>query len=567
MVDTLHIYVRVSTSAQEDEGTSIETQINAGVERALKNGMEYEIWNEGGQSSSKDDLSNRPKLSEILRGIETGDIKHLYVWNTDRLSRNANTWGMIRFHLIKNDVVLHTPTGRQTLSDPQTNLLIGILSEISQYDNKLRTERFRLGKLIRVRQGNWMGGPPPFGYKLEDHKLVVNLEESKWLEFIFTEYCKGCSIDSIRTSLMSNGVLTRRNNSIWSHASIDKLFANKHYRGFYTYTDSKTGETIRSVCPSILKPELIQQVQELKKSRSYNSIEGKRSRTSNEKYVYLLSSILYCGHCKSRYGGNYKTSQTSYYSCNSKTAKYKTKYTDNFINCDARRNLRLEKVDRIVWDTIVNILSNSHTFKESVKLELLEKRSSRLSATDLKNKNKKLQVIKNDLKKLNDSILNIETLNLLGKYNNDDMKVIFNNLENHRLKLEAKQSETINNILEVKQQQTWIDWVKEFGIRIKDLSKSDLSIEQKKRFLEGVVTRIIVFNADSTSHQLNIEFRLPYVEDDLVYNTQRGSIERYKIKPGTKNLTIFEDLVKKNNRLKEMSIKNITKFTPLRWNR
>ena len=31
------------------------------------------------------------------------------------------------------------------------DLLVGLLSEISQYDNKLRTERFRLGKLKRVK--------------------------------------------------------------------------------------------------------------------------------------------------------------------------------------------------------------------------------------------------------------------------------------------------------------------------------------------------------------------------------------------------------------------------------
>ena len=46
-----------------------------------------QLWNEGGQSGSKDDLGNRPKLLEILTQIEQGVIKHLYVWNTDRLSR------------------------------------------------------------------------------------------------------------------------------------------------------------------------------------------------------------------------------------------------------------------------------------------------------------------------------------------------------------------------------------------------------------------------------------------------------------------------------------------------
>jgi len=189
MTDILHIYTRVSTSSQEEEGTSLETQLELGVQRAEKLGMDHKVWNEGGRSSSKDDLSNRPVLTDLLQKVDDGEVQHLYVWNTDRLSRNLNTWGMIRFKLIKNDVTLHTPTGKQVLSDPQTNLMLGILSEISQYDNQLRTERFRLGKLKRIKQGGWMGGPPPYGYSLDNSKLVPNEEEQKWVKHIFEKLC------------------------------------------------------------------------------------------------------------------------------------------------------------------------------------------------------------------------------------------------------------------------------------------------------------------------------------------------------------------------------------------
>ena len=145
---------------------------------------------------------------------------------------------MIRFKLSKNDVTLHTPTGKQVLSDPQTNLMLGILSEISQYDNQLRTERFRLGKLKRIRQGGWMGGPPPYGYSLDNSKLVPNEEEQKWVKHIFESYKNGDSIDEIRTQLLKNGVVTRRGNPVWSHGSIDKLLTNTHYEGYYTARES-----------------------------------------------------------------------------------------------------------------------------------------------------------------------------------------------------------------------------------------------------------------------------------------------------------------------------------------
>lgn len=78
-------------------------------------------------------------------------------------------------------------------------MMIGIMGEISQYDNQLRTERFRLGKLKRILKGGWMGGPPPFGYKLVDSQLVPNDDEVPWVKFIFEKYASNLSVDDIRT--------------------------------------------------------------------------------------------------------------------------------------------------------------------------------------------------------------------------------------------------------------------------------------------------------------------------------------------------------------------------------
>ena len=65
----------------QEEGTSLETQKELG--------MKYQIWNEGAASSHHENLKNRPKISELLLEIEQGNIKHLFVYNNDRLSRTG----------------------------------------------------------------------------------------------------------------------------------------------------------------------------------------------------------------------------------------------------------------------------------------------------------------------------------------------------------------------------------------------------------------------------------------------------------------------------------------------
>ena len=69
MKDTLHIYTRVSSTIQEEEGTSLKTQKEIGIELSNKLGMKYQVHNEGGISSSKDTLENRPVMLNVLRLI------------------------------------------------------------------------------------------------------------------------------------------------------------------------------------------------------------------------------------------------------------------------------------------------------------------------------------------------------------------------------------------------------------------------------------------------------------------------------------------------------------------
>lgn len=546
MTEILHIYTRVSTSSQEEEGTSLETQLETGIDRSEKLGMEYKVWNEGGQSSSKDDLANRPKLTELLQQMDEGNVKHLYVWNTDRLSRNMNTWGMIRFKLIKNNVTLHSPNGKQQLNDPQTNLLIGMLSEISQYDNQLRTERLRIGKLKRVQQGGWMGGPPPFGYKIENSRLVVEEKEKEWVRFIFEKYRDGSSVDEIRTELLQNVVVTRRGNAVWSHGSIEKLLSNTHYGGYYNFTDKKNGETVRTSCPAILSSTLIKEVIEVKERRGYKRSGSKRVKTSTQKYIYLLKDLLVCGHCGSRYGGNYKLTQTSYYSCNQKTNKFKTTYTDRYVECGSNRNLRIDKTDELVWNTVVDVITRSATFKAQLNNNASQyAEDESFSEADFKNINNKLKKIDFEITKVTTAIINTEATKLISEVGQSDLVKVIRSLEKQLLKYRSEKEELENKLLQKNKKDKLALWIKESGKNfkwLKNLKQSDLTLEEKKNIIEGVVDKIIVTNTDIKGHELKIEFRLPYVGD--YYFVDEENNKMYP-KGGRKIKKVKCDLLKK----------------------
>ncbi|MDN3987395.1 recombinase family protein [Zwartia vadi] len=357
MKETLHIYTRVSSTAQQEDGTSLESQKQLGIRRAEELGFEPRLWNEGGQSSSFDDLKNRPVLVSLLTLIESGSVKNLFVYNTDRLSRNQQTWAVIRYKLLSHGVTLHSASGQMKLKNPVDDLMLGILSEISQYDNRIRSERSRLGKFHKIQQGNWKGGPPPFGYRLTNRQLEIDPFESEWVKSMFGWYCQGISVKEIQTRLSRQGVMTRRGNTQWSLGSIQLILRNPVYSGYYDYCDKMVGETVRIPAPQIIDAHLFQIAQDKRRL-----VRERKLQPEATKHFYLLRGILSCGHCGSMMGGRInKAGNQSVYYCVKKERSWKTRGEDHpkwkrGIECSMVRSVNIEKTNQCVWNLIKTTL-------------------------------------------------------------------------------------------------------------------------------------------------------------------------------------------------------------------
>ena len=528
MSDTLHIYTRVSSAAQQDVGTSLETQRELGIKKAKELGMVPKVWNEGGESSRFDDFTNRPQLSALLAAIDSGDVKHIWVFNTDRLSRNDTTWGVIRLKLLKQSVTLHTQSGLYQQSNPTDKLMLGILSEISSYDNSLRAERSRMGKINRLKAGFWMGGPPPFGYKIEKKMLVPETEEVKWVKFIHKSYCDGVTVRKIRSQLMENGVKTRRNNSVWSFGSIEALLTNTHYAGHYVVRDKKTGENIRCSCPSIISPTLARETARKKEVRS-----KRRVQESNQKHFYLLRDFLVCDHCESRFSGRtYARQYRSTYYCPRKERNYANSGTAKEMKCTNSRYLKIAETDDLVWTTLVKVLSRSVQFKEWFKSNTLGANGTHEErAAEVDKLKKLLKTLDAEIKNIGDTLTTVETDRLLARRTPDEVEKIITQVEKYRVERRAMRDETVTKIHSLGSRQKWINWVTAFGDKIDNLS--DFNPKERHELLERVVEDIRVRTLGVRSHRLTIKFNLPYCNDSLSWIDSKDHSKGYKITGGT----------------------------------
>ena len=538
--DVLHIYIRVSTLAQADKGTSLESQQQLGIKRAKELKFDYEIWNEGGKSSHHEEIQGRPKLYELFQAIKAGDVKHLWIYDQSRLSRNDQVASILRYEFNKQGVTLYTKDGKFDLSSPSDKLLKQMLDAVAEFENSVRAERSRIGKLIKVKAGFWHGGPPPFGYQLELGKLSENKVESKWVKYIFKQALKGISIAHIKKELDSNAVLARRG-GLWTLGSIESLMTNTHYIGRYNFTDRVSGESVEVKCPLIVDEITWNSINLARKRRA----SRKDQQNATIKNFYLLRDFMVCGHCGKKMAGRIKPAKSEYmYYCPNKERAWakegesKTHYQRG-TGCGFDRAMNIPITDKLVFDTVVQLHKDSSILKEEVKKRIYAENGIKqiTSVAEIKGYEKQLRLLQKELSNLQESIGHLEANRVLKRMDDKVFKIAMVRLNEQA---DSYKTDIANLRLKLRgesEKKQWVDWVKLFGEELDE--KAKLTDEQRKIYLEGLIEKIECrFLPDTREHELDIHFKHPIVGDGIKWKDTKVKSKGYKVLEGSKTTSI-----------------------------
>lgn len=538
---TLHIYTRVSTIVQADKGTSLDSQLELGKKKAKDLKFAVEHWNEGGKSSHHDDIQGRPVLYELFQAIKAGEVKHLWVYDQSRLSRNDQVASIFRYELKKQGVTLYIKDGQFDLASPSDNLLHQMLDAVAQFENSVRAERTRIGKLMKVKAGYWHGGVPPFGYEVNKSKLAENKTESKWVKFIFTQALKGNSVASIKKELDSNGVLARRG-GLWTLGSIESLMTNTHYLGHYVYTDGVSSEKVEVTCPKIVD-EVTWNAINLARKRKLNRKDQQNATTKN---FYLLRDFMVCGHCGRKLAGRIKPTKSEYmYYCPNKERVWakegesQTHYQRG-TGCGFDRAMNIQLTDKTVFDTVLNLHKDSSILKEVAKKQIYAKhgiKTSVTTATDLKTYERQLRKKESEFQSLQETIGNLEANRILKRMDDKAYKTAVVRMNDAADQLKSEITDLRLKLRGEAEKNEWVFWVEHFG---RDMdAKKKLTDEERKLYLEGLIEKIEAkFNAKTRAHELEIHFKHPIVGDGIKYNNPERKRQGYTVLNGSKKTSV-----------------------------
>ena len=209
--------------------------------------------------------------------------------------------------------------------DPLQAALKALNNKASSNDE--RRERIVAGMRAKAAKGLGLG-KTPFGYRIgAEGALEPVVEEAKVVRGIYKLYLnEGIGVRSIARLLNTEGYRTRRG-AEWSMVTVRDILRNHAYIGTYR----RFGLRIPGSYRPIVSADEFKRVQDRMQSRS-PAIRRPRSEP------FLLSGILYCGHCGQRMmgvtrrqtwkrkDGDRMRGEYRYYQCQSRTNRSQCEY-------------------------------------------------------------------------------------------------------------------------------------------------------------------------------------------------------------------------------------------------
>ena len=364
-----YIYTRVSTAAQT-EGYSLEAQ-----QERLREYADYKNLEIAGEycdaGKSGKSIVGRPAFLQMLDDIssEKDNISFVLVFKLSRFGRNAADILKSLQLLEDYEVDLFCVEDAIDSSTPGGKLTLTILSAVAEIERENINVQFMAGKMQKILNGGWPGGPAPYGYRSVNKELVVEPEEAEIVKLIFDRYIQDDgTLNGVAIWLNNNGYsrISKGEVKPFTYDFIVNVLDNPTYHGKINYfrrtnikgirKNPKDAVEVDGIHEAIIDENLWQQAREKREASS-----GRQEKVDEPDRMSLLSGLIKCPACgngllasknkhvnKNR-GGHYKT--IHYYSC-----RYYRKSAGR--TCEFKHTYNQSKIDSAVFEIVSNLAAH-----------------------------------------------------------------------------------------------------------------------------------------------------------------------------------------------------------------
>lgn len=425
-MENAYIYTRVSTLIQVD-GFSLdaqETEIRAFAE-ARKINIVGKYTDEG---KSGKNAEHRPAFTQMMEDIRSkkDNIRYVLVFKLSRFARNTSDTAKYLQELasygigllgVKDGIDTSTVTGK---------MIANIMGAVAEVELGNIHEQTLAGRQQKARNGLWNGAQAPFGYALEDKKLIICPDEAEIVKEIYRLYTEeGQSISYISKKLNDENIQREQRGNVkipgFTDRTVRIILGNPVYAGMISYgrrhtvkVEGTNNETKVVKQDDESKIILVDGVHEpIISKETFAKAEGRlkknvvhRKTRSDSSTVYPLTGLIKCPDCGKNIFGytapprKKKNGKEGYYP---RYISYRciSGRDRNGITCSLANKYysgtKLETEVREVISSMVTIPEFMENISQKIDIQ-----------TDVKALRKKQTTIRNEITKYNGNLIQTE---------------------------------------------------------------------------------------------------------------------------------------------------------------
>ncbi len=498
-------YGRTSSEDQAERGT-IQNQIE------FKNkycdlhqlGDTFEYLDDGITGTLP--LEQRPDGKRLLEDARAGKFNMLLIYKLDRLGRSARVILNAVHELEQLGVKIRSMNEPFDTGDPSGRFLLTILAGVADLERETILDRMWHGANRAAREGKWLGGIVPYGYRKNDEGYLV-ISEEKLPRFDMSEadvirLIYQLTIDEEYTTVeiadylnalhippsyakdnrsIKKGKRKVHTSGIWTPGRIRNIIINPTYKGLHIYgkRTEKDRELIERQVPAIISEDNWNKAIQILKDHQLEAVKNSKRR-------YLLRGLIKCGNCGLTYIGTAfsgaKRKLTPYYVCNGKTS-YRGIY---FGKCTSK-NISAEWLENLVWQDCLEFINNPGEALKELAVSMEDKKSNKLQLEEeINNIEKNIQNTDDEKQK----ILDFYRKNFI---NSSDAESQLKTIMHERNLLEFRQKDLRKQLAEEKDLTEQIDTAEELLLSLQESIQEDMPFEVKREIVKTLVDKILVF--------------------------------------------------------------------------